>query len=95
MVIFKCLSLKALSALQDHEGGGGDGVTKIITQMFLSITHFSMKFCHTQKIVTQISTEFWVFVAAICLQVLNFSLPRRISAPIIVPAEVTRGQVTG
>ena len=25
MVIFKRLSLKALSALQDHEGGGGTG----------------------------------------------------------------------
>ena len=25
MVNFKCLSLKALSALQDHEGGGGQG----------------------------------------------------------------------
>ena len=36
MFMFKRLSLKALSALQDHEGGGGDGVTKIITQMFLS-----------------------------------------------------------
>ena len=25
MVVFKCLSLKALSALQDHEGGRGIG----------------------------------------------------------------------
>ena len=25
MVIFKCLPLKALSALQKHEGGGGAG----------------------------------------------------------------------
>ena len=33
MVIFKRLSLKAVSALQDHEGGGGQG-NKIITQMF-------------------------------------------------------------
>ena len=36
MVIFKRPSLKALSALQKHEGGGEDGVTKLITQMFLS-----------------------------------------------------------
>ena len=28
MVIFKRLSLKALSASQDHEGGGGNRVTK-------------------------------------------------------------------
>ena len=34
MVIFKRLSLKALSALDDYEGGGGRG-KKIITQMFL------------------------------------------------------------
>ena len=33
MVIFKHLSLKALSTLQDHEGGGGTGWKKIITQM--------------------------------------------------------------
>ena len=32
MGIFKCLYLKALSTLQDHEGGGRDGITKIITQ---------------------------------------------------------------
>ena len=36
MLIFKRLSLTALSALQDHEGGGGDEVIKIITQMFFS-----------------------------------------------------------
>ena len=35
MVIFKGLSLKALGALQDKEGGAGRG-NKIITQMFLS-----------------------------------------------------------
>ena len=35
MVIFRRLSLKALSALQDHEDGGGRG-NKIITQMLLS-----------------------------------------------------------
>ena len=28
VVIFKRLSLKVLSALQDHEGGQGNGVTK-------------------------------------------------------------------
>ena len=31
MVIFKCLSLKALSALQDLEGGGGWGNKNIYT----------------------------------------------------------------
>ena len=39
MVIVKRLSLKALSALQDHDGGwgrGGERGNKIITQMFLS-----------------------------------------------------------
>ena len=36
LVIFKHLSLKDLSALQDHEGGGGGRGNKIITQMFLS-----------------------------------------------------------
>ena len=35
MVIFKRLSLKILSASQKHKGYGGDGVTKIILQMFL------------------------------------------------------------
>ena len=35
MVIFKRLSLKALSALQDMKEEGGQGY-KIITQMFLS-----------------------------------------------------------
>ena len=35
MLIFKCLSLEALSTLQDHEGGRGQG-NKIITRMFLS-----------------------------------------------------------
>ena len=37
MIIFKRLPLKVLSALQKHEGGG-DGLIKIITQMFLSQT---------------------------------------------------------
>ena len=29
MIIFKRLSVKALSALHKHDGEGGDGVTKI------------------------------------------------------------------
>ena len=34
MVVFKGLSLKALSTLQDHEGGGGEEVTKQLHECF-------------------------------------------------------------
>ena len=64
MIIFKRISLKVQSALQDHEGGGGQG-NKIIIQMFLpdstylyinTSTHRHIRCTHSLSLSLSLST---------------------------------------